>query len=163
MTDGRDAAVHVHVHLVMGGAFPLRMADLLFTDDELVIPEYHYLTPLFGIARGKTHDVAEQAVEGYREAGLPGLVELAEQTHSVPYDDVERVRVYDGRGVGRPKVAVDVTDGPPYAYRVHAPVDVDDLAAALEGLGRRRGFDVQQEHAVGFSPLASLRRFVGGR
>ena len=134
-------AVHVHVHLVMGGAFPLRMADLLFTDDELVMPEYHYLTPLFGIARGKTHDVAEQAVDRYRAAGLPGLVEMAKRTHTVPYGDLERVRVYDGRGVGRPKVAVDVTDGPPYAYRVHAPVDVDDLATAL----------------------ASLRRFVGGR
>jgi hypothetical protein len=163
VTAERDAAVHVHVHLVMGGAFPLRMADLLFTDDELVIPEYHYLTPLFGIARGKTHDVAEQAVDRYREAGLQGLVEMAEQTHSVPYADLERVRIYDGRGVGRPKVAVDVADGAPYAYRVHAPVDVDELASALEGLGRRRGFAVRREHAVGFSPLASLRRFVADR
>jgi len=156
-------SVHVHVHLVMGGAFPLRMADLLFTDDRLVIPEYHYLTPVFGIARGKTHDVAEAAVERFRAAGLSGLVEFAERSHTVDYDDVERVRLYDGRSVGRPKVAVDVTAGPPYAYRVHAPVDVPALADALTGLGDRRGFAVESHSKVGFSPLRSLRRFAADR
>jgi len=83
----------------MAGTFPLRMADLLFTDEQLIIPEYQYLTPIFGIARGKTHDVAETAVERYRAAGTSGLVEFAERTHRVDYDDLNRVRLYDGRAV----------------------------------------------------------------
>lgn len=159
MTD----AVHVHVHLVMGGTFPLRMADLCFTDDALVVPEYHNLTPLFGIARRKTHDVAETATDRYRVEGLAGLVDMAERTHRIPYDDLERVRLYDGRSVGRPKVAVDVAVGPPYAYRVHAPVDLDALTAALSGLGDRRGFAVERSPTLGFSPRNSLRRFVADR
>ena len=140
MTDD-FGAVHVHVHLVMGGAFPLRMADLLFTDVALVVPEYHYLTPLFGIARGKTHDVAESAVERYRRDGVAGLVDMAESTHVVAYGDIERVRVYSGRGLGRPKVAVDVADGPPFAYRVHAPV-VHRRQQPLEVGALGRGADV---------------------
>lgn len=155
--------VHVHVHLVMAGTFPLRMADLCFTDEALVVPEYHHLTPLFGIARRRTHDVAEDAAARYRAAGLSGLVELAEQTHHVPYADLDRVRLYDGRGIGRPKVAADVDSGPPYAYRVHAPVDVDALVAALTSLGDRRGFAVERRRGLGFSARNSVRRFVAGR
>jgi len=147
----------------MGGAFPLRMADLLFTDDQVLIPEYYYLTPLFGIARGKTHDVAETAVERFQTEGPAGLVDMAKRTHHIDYEDVERVRIYNGRGIGRPKVAIDVADGPAYAYRVHAPVDVDRLASALSSLGGRRGFDVQYHAKVGFSPLRSIRRFVADR
>jgi len=147
----------------MAGTFPLRMADLLFTDEQLIIPEYQYLTPIFGIARGKTHDVAETAVERYRAAGTSGLVEFAERTHRVDYDDLNRVRLYDGRAVARPKVAVDVTAGPPYAYRVHAPVDVPSLTEALTELGARRGFAVESRPVVGFRPLQSLRRFAADR
>ncbi|WP_284011438.1 hypothetical protein [Haloarcula pelagica] len=159
MTD----AVHVHLHSVMGGTFPLRLADLAFTDTELVVPEYHYLTPLFGIARGKTHEVAEEATERYRRTGLAGLLDMAERTHRVPYDRLERVRLYDGRHVGRPKVAVDVAAGPPYAYRVHAPVDMDALGQALAALGDRRGFAVEHSDGLGFRPRASLRRFLADR
>lgn len=160
---GPSAEVHVHVYLVMAGTFPLRMADLLFTDDELVIPEYHYLTPLLGIARGKTHAVAEAAAERYRTGGVDALVDFAERTHRVDYADLERVRIYDGRGLGRPKVGVDVAAGPPYAYRVHAPVEVGALTDALRALGRRRGFDVRRDRSLGLRPLASLRRFVADR
>ena len=163
MSGVRFTAVHVHVHFVMTGAVPLRMADLVFTDDELVIPEYYYLTPLFGIARGKTHDVAEQAVERYRQSGLAGLVEMAERTHHVAYADIERVRIYHGRHIGRPKIAADVTTGPPYAYRIHAPVNVARLTDALTALGGRRGFAVESHSTLGFRPLSSLRRFAFDR
>ncbi|WP_435348913.1 hypothetical protein [Haloarchaeobius sp. HRN-SO-5] len=162
--ESSDAAhVHVHVHLVMAGAFPLRMADLLFTDDELLIPEYHYLTPLLGIARRETHQVAERAVDRYTEDGAAGLVEMAERTHSIGYADLERVRVYDGGPVGRPKLGIDVVEGPPYAYRAHVPVDVPALTDALGSLGRRRGFAVERKDTLGFDPVASLRRFVVDR
>lgn len=159
MTD----AVHVHVHSVMGGTFPLRMADLVFTDSTLVIPEYQYLTPLFGIARGKTHSVAEEAAERYRQDGLSGLVAFAKRTHRVSYDRVDRVRLHEGGVCGRPKVAVDVVAGPPYAYRVHAPVDLDGLGRALANLGNRRGFAVERDPGLGFDPVANIRRFLADR
>ncbi|MFT4923114.1 MAG: hypothetical protein ACI8XM_002338 [Haloarculaceae archaeon] len=162
MTD-RPRAVHVHVHLAMTGTFPLRVADLLFTDDALVVPEYEYLTPLLGIARGKASEVGRRARERYREEGLAGLVDSAERTHEIPYAHVECVRIYDDSGLGRPKIAVDVPDGPPYAYRIHAPVDVDELSSALQSLGTRRNFRVETSSALGFRPTSSLRRFLADR
>jgi hypothetical protein len=159
---GGGAAVHVHVHRAVTGAFPLRVADVLFTDDEVVIPEYEYLTPLFGIARSGVDTAGERARERFYDAGLPGLVDTAECVHRLPYDDVESIRVYHSR-VARPKLAVLTGSGPPHAYRVHAPVDVDSLTDALASLGDRRGFAVEQRAGIGYSPVASLRRFVAGR
>jgi hypothetical protein len=147
----------------MGGAFPLRMADVLFTDTQVVIPEYHYLTPIFGIARGKTHVVAESAVERFRANGTAGLVAMAKRVHHIDYAEVERVRLYTGGSLGRPKIAIDVASGPPYAYRIHAPVEMDPLASALSGLGSRRGFDVELHSTLGFGPINSLRRFAADR
>jgi len=147
----------------MGGAFPLRVADLLFTDETLLVPEYRYLTPLFGIARGGGQSVADTAVERFRAEGVAGLLELADRTHRIGYDDVEGVRLYNGRSFGRPKLAVDVASGPPYAYRIHAPVEISRLRRALTGLGARRGFEVTYHPTLGFSPLRSVRRFLADR
>jgi len=157
-----DVAVHVHVHLAVTGAFPLRVADVLFTDEAVVIPEYEYLTPLFGIARSGVETAGERARDRYYDTGLAGLLDLAERVHRLPHDEVEAVRLYHSR-VGRPKLAVVTDAGPPYAYRIHAPVDVDSLGSALESLGDRRGFDVERHATIGYSPVASLRRFVAGR
>ena len=154
--------VHVHVHLVMAGAFPLRVADLLFTDDELVVPEYEYLTP-FALARGKVETVSRTARTLYDERGLEGLVDAAERTHRLPYDEVRSVRVFDGGRFARPKIAIDAGAGPPYAYRVHASVDRPALSAALESLGERRGFAVESVSEIGFHPTTSLRRFLADR
>lgn len=156
-------AVHVHVHFTMTGGFPLRMADLLFTTDELLVPEYGHLTPLFGIARGRTHDLAERAVASYRAEGVSGLLAEAERTHRIAYTDLDRVRLYDGRSLARPKIAVDTVEGPAYAYRIHAPVDLPELTSALTSLGDRRGFTVERSNDVGFDPAASVRRFLADR
>ncbi|WP_229126246.1 hypothetical protein [Halapricum desulfuricans] len=156
------SAVHVHVHLAVAGSFPLRACDLLFVDDRLHVVEHAYLTPLFGLARGRLSTAGDRARERYREDGPAGLFELAERAHTVDYESIERVRTYDSR-LARPKLAVDVRDGPPYAYRVHAPVDVEALSAALESLGDRRGFAVESRSGVGYSPTNSLRRFLADR
>jgi len=154
--------VHVHVHLAVTGAFPLRVADVLFTDEGVVVPEYEYLTPLFGIARSGVEEAGTMARERYSDAGLAGLVELAHRVHRLPYDEVDTVRVYHSR-FARPKVALVPGSGPAYAYRVHAPVDVEALVGALRSLGDRRGFAVEEHAKVGYSPLASVRRFVSDR
>ena len=158
-----ESEVHVHVHLVMAGTFPLRVADLLFTDDTLIVPEYEFLTPLFGLARGQASTAGALARQRYASEGVAGLVEMAERTHRIAYDDIHAVRIYGGGRVGRPKVAVDVMNGPPYAYRVHAPLDIADLITALRSLGCRRGFDVFRSGTLGFSPTNSVRRFLADR
>lgn len=154
-------AVHVHVHMAMTGSFPLRVADLLFADRAVVVPEYEYLTPL-SLVGGGAGSAGETARERYREDGVDGLVAMAERTHTLPYDEVDTVRVFDGR-FARPKVAVEVASGPPYAYRIHAPVEVGPLAEALRSLGGRRGFDVEHHATSGLRPRASLRRFLADR
>jgi hypothetical protein len=156
------APVHVHVHLAVTGAFPLRVADILFTGDGVVIPEYEYLTPLFGLARSGVDEAGRRARERYRDSGVTGLVELAERVRRLSYDEVETTRVYHSR-LGRPKIALVPRSGPPYAYRVHAPLDVDALVDALQSLGERRGFAVERHATVGYSPVASVRRFVADR
>jgi len=161
-TSRLGSAVHVHVHLAVAGSFPLRACDLLFADDRLHVVEYAHLTPLLGLARGRLPDAGDRARERYRDDGAAGLFELATQTHTVDYESIEQVRTYDSR-LARPKLAVDVRDGPPYAYRIHAPVDVEALSAALESLGDRRGFAVEAQSGVGYSPTTSLRRFLADR
>lgn len=158
----RSTPVHVHVHLVMTGTFPLRVADLLFTDGELLVPEYEFLTP-FALARGKVETVSRTASKIHQKEGVSGLLDAAERTHRLPYDEVQGVRIYDGGRFARPKVAIDVGGGPPYAYRVHSPVDLPALTAALASLGDRRGFDVQSSGGAGFHPLSSVRRFLADR
>jgi hypothetical protein len=154
--------VHVHIHLAVTGAFPLRVADVLFTGEAVVIPEYEHLTPLFGIARSGVRDASHTARERYRADGVRGLVESAERVHRLPYEDVAAVWLFDSR-LARPKVAVETGTGPPYAYRVHAPVEVDALAGALGSLGERRGFAVDRRAAVGYDPVESVRRFLADR
>lgn len=161
MTD--HGGVHVHVHHVMAGSFPLRVADLLFADDAVLVPEYAHLTPLFGIATGRSGTAAESARDAYEAGGVDGLLALAETTREIPYDSVVRIRLYDPPWRGRPKVAIDVEAGPPHAYRVHAPVDVGALADALGSLGERRGFAVTRRDGLGLSLRASLRRFRADR
>lgn len=156
-------AIHVHVHNAMAGTFPLRVADVLFTDRRVLIPEYAYLTPLFGIAMGGGKTAAESARQAYVTRGAAGLLDAAEAVRDVPYDDLTAVRVYDPPWLGRPKIALDTRTGPPYAYRIHASVDSKSLADALAGLGSRRGFDVSYEQGLGLRPLASLRRFRADR
>lgn len=158
----RSPPVHVHVHLVMTGTFPLRVADLVFTDEELLVPEYEFLTP-FALARGTVETVSRTASGFYEEEGVSGLLDAAERTHRLPYDEVQGVRIYDGGRFARPKVAVDTGDGPAFAYRVHTPVDLPALTAALASLGDRRGFAVRSIDGVGLHPLSSVRRFLADR
>lgn len=147
----------------MAGTFPLRVADLCFTDDAVIIPEYAYLTPLFGIVRGRGQTAADTARERLANDGLQDLREYANTTETVPYRDLRMVRVHDGGAVGRPRVAIHPEQGPPLAYRVHAPVDVPALTEALTALGQDHGFTVSSRSGLGFSPVDSIRRFVAGR
>lgn len=160
---GDSSRVLVHVHHAMTGTFPLRVADVCFTDDAVVIPEYAYLTPLFGIAGGKGQAAADTAREHIENGGLAALRQYANSTTELTYADVDSIRLHDGGRIGRPKLSIHPASGAPYGYRLHAPVDVDALASALESIGTTHDIDVLHTAGVGFSPRASLHRFLVGR
>jgi hypothetical protein len=87
---------------------------------------------------------------------------MAEDVHRVPYEDLSTVVLSVSR-IARPKLAVRTDDGVPYAYRIHAPVEVDPLTDALRSLGGRRGFEVERRSRIGYDPVDSVRRFLAGR
>ncbi|MFB6151265.1 MAG: hypothetical protein ABEJ40_05610 [Haloarculaceae archaeon] len=150
----------MHLHGAVAGAFPLRVADLLFAGPELLVVEHEYVGSLVGLARGRVGAATERARERYVADGVAGLLDAAERTRRIPYERLRRVRVYEGRFV-RPKVAVDVSDGPPHAVRVHAPVDVDALVDALRSLGERRDFAVESRAGAGIDLRNGVRRVLG--
>jgi len=159
MSEDGGPPVRVHVHFAVSGTFPLRVADLCFTDAGVSVLEYALVTPLHGLLRRSPSAHAAAFADVYRADGLAGAREFADVEHRVPYADVETVRLYDGGAFGREKIVVDA-DGRSFAYRVHAPVDLDALARALSALGRRRGFAVERRSGLGFSPRESLARFL---
>jgi hypothetical protein len=162
--DGPDEpTVGVHVHFAMTGTVPLRLADLFFTDEALLVVEYGLFTPLFGLATGGPRRAAARMARAYAEDGVAAVRERGDRTVALAYDDVERVVLHDGGRLARERVAVQVADGPSYAYRVHAPVDLEALADGLSAFGPTADVPVAVRTGLGFSPLGSLRRFRAGR
>jgi hypothetical protein len=161
-SDWDQTTVHVHIHSAVAGGFPLRVADVLFTGEAVIVPEYDYVTPLFGIAGSGVTTASEAARDRFRTDGLPGLIESAERVHRVPYETVTSLRLSQSRFT-RPKLSVGTAAEPPYAYRIHAPVNLEELDAALRSLGQRRGFAVERHTEVGYDPVASIHRFLAGR
>ncbi|WP_267640737.1 hypothetical protein [Haloarchaeobius amylolyticus] len=155
--------VHAHVHHCMTGTTPLRIADVLFTDDAVEIGEYATVTPMFGIVTGGHRERAAEMAARCAEAGPTAVLDAAERHVSIPYAEVETIRLYEGGRFGRPKLAIDTGEGPPYGYRIHAPVEVAALRDVLTDLGEEKGFDVELVAGVGFSPRESLRRFLVDR
>ncbi|WP_439027442.1 hypothetical protein [Haloarchaeobius sp. DT45] len=155
--------VHVHVHHCMTGTTPLRIADVLFTDENLEIGEYATVTPMFGLVTGGHRKRAAEMAQLCAQKGPVAVLDESERRVSLPYDAVEVVRLYDGGRFGRPKLAIDTGEGPPYGYRIHAPVEVAALRDVLTDLGAEKGFRVEVVEGVGFSPKESLRRFLVDR
>jgi hypothetical protein len=155
--------VGVHVHFAMTGTVPLRLADLFFTDEALLVVEYGLFTPLFGLATGGPRRAAARMARVYTADGVAAVRDHGDRTVALAYDDVERVLLHDGGRLANERVAVQVAEGPPYAYRVHAPVDLEALADGLSAFGPTADVPVEVRSGLGFSPVESLRRFRAGR
>lgn len=158
-----EPSVGVHVHFGMTGTVPLRLAELFFTDAGLRIVEYGTFTPLFGLATGGPRRAAARMARAYVDGGLAAAWERGDRTVALDYDAVERVVVHDGGRLARERIAVHVPEGPPYAYRIHAPVEVGALVDGLASFGPTADLPVAVRSGVGFAPLESLRRFRAGR
>lgn len=154
-----DIETEVHVHFGMTGSFPLRIGDLFFADDGLHVVEYAYITPMFGLGTKKHKREAEAMQSVFDVHGLDEVLLQGDRVVWLNYDCVDRVVVYTGGYVGRPKVTVYTDDGRTYAYRLHDGTDAEELRAALSEVGETHDVAVSLESGTGFSPRESLKRF----
>ena len=159
-----DIAVEAHVHFGMTGTFPLRLADLFFTDDGAYVAEYGYVTPMFGLGTKKHRRDAKGMGRIYAVHGIDEVLLQANTVDWVGTDHLDRVVVHGGGRLGRPKIAVYLADGDSFAYRLHDddPDDPGDGFDAVEAWAERNDVAFERRPGVGFSPTESLRRFFGG-
>lgn len=152
--------VEYHVHYGMTGSFPLRMAEVFFADDGVHIAEYAYITPLFGLGFRKHRREAAGMERIYEVHGLDEVLLQADGVHWLNPDGIERVVIYSGGWLGRPKIALYTADGLSYAYRLHDDVVFDDLVQGIVAWGDRYEVDVEDRYGLGFTPIESFWRFL---
>lgn len=155
-----DIDVEAHVHFGMTGSFPLRLAELFFADDGLHVVEYSYITPMFGLGTRKHKREAESMQRVYEYHGLDEVLMQGDSIVWLNYDALDRVVVYDGGWLGRPKIDVRGADGRSWAYRLHDDADADETVAELRPCAEQREFAVERRAGVGYDPRASVRRFL---
>jgi hypothetical protein len=162
--DDRPPTVGVHLHFGMTGTLPLRLAELFFTDEGLTVVEYGTITPLFGLATGGHRREAARMADAYVEDGIEGAERAGDRTVHLEYDEIDRIVCFDGRMFAREKVAIHLRDDePPYAYRIHAPVDLEEFAAGLATFPPTVDVEVAVRSGIGFRPSESIARFRTGR
>ncbi|MFC7201758.1 hypothetical protein [Halospeciosus flavus] len=157
-----DVDVEVHVHFGMTGSFPLRLAELFFADDGLYIAEYSYVTPLFGLGTKQHKKEAAGMERIYDVHGLDEVLLQADKVVWSAYDNVERVVLDEGGGLGRPKLTIYLEDEHSFAYRLHEGADPAWLRSELGDAAERHGFGFEAQSGVGFRPRENLRRFFTG-
>lgn len=150
--------VRVHLHYAMTGTYPLRLVDLLFLDDSVLLVEYDYLTG-FDLATAGADRRAASFAETLESEGLAAARAAAEREQRIDYDDLDRIVVYGGGAVAREKVVLDRTDAAPIRVRVHGDVDVDALCGALESTVASEDTAVARHAGVGVGDR--FRRLCG--
>lgn len=158
-----EPVVGVHIHFGMTGTLPLRLADLYFTADHLLVAEYGTITPVVGLLTRAPRAEADRLARTYRAGGLEAVRDVADRTTVIPYDEINRIVCYDGRSIAREKVAIYVSSGPPYGYRIHAPIDLEALVDGLASFPPTAPLSVERRSGIGFDPRESVGRFRRGR
>ncbi|MFB6117907.1 hypothetical protein [Halosegnis sp.] len=156
-----DIEVELRVGFGMTGSFPLRLADLFFTNNGLHVAEYSYLTPIFGLGARKHRREAAAMERVYEVHGVDEVLLQADTVVWHAYNDLDRVTLHDGGRLGRPRVGVYPATGASHAYRLHDVEDVDALADELRPLLNRHGVTFDHSGGLGYRPRESLARFFG--
>lgn len=154
-----DIAVEAHVHFAMTGSFPMRIAELFFTESGLYIAEYSYITPLFGLGTRKHRKDASAMQALFERFGIDAVLLHADRMIWLAYDNIDQVIVYSGGKYGRPKVSVFEASGASYAYRLVGERDFNALTEGISKAGQTHGVNVVVENALGFNPRRNIRRF----
>ena len=139
--------VQIHLNFTMWGAVPLRLVDLLFRSDHLLLVEYGYLTPL-NLATGSPSRRAAAFADHIASEGLAAALAAAESVIELAYDTLDTVRVYDGGRFGREAVAVEPSTGPTQVVRVHGPVDVDRFVDAVGSVLSDHAVTVERHEGI---------------
>jgi hypothetical protein len=125
---------HVRVHYGLSGSVPLQLFEFVFEPGGCYVLDCGAFTPLFGLARGKHTERAAALDAVYDTHGVDGLVGVADSVTWVSVAGIERVRLYTGGWLGRPKLALQTTgELSVRPVRLHG-VDVERVSDALEAL-----------------------------
>lgn len=156
-----EITVEATIHFVMTGTFPMRIAEIFFSEQGLYITEYSYITPLLGLGTRKHRKNARAMKALYEEYGIDAVLLQADRVLWLDYAFVDRVVCYTGGRFGRPKVTVFSNDGPSYAYRLLGDRDFPGILPEVRAVTERHGVDLEVRDRVGFNPRQSLARFFG--
>lgn len=155
-----EIEVSLRVGFGMTGSFPMRLADLFFTEQGLYITEYEYLTPLFGLGAGKHRREAAAMERIYEVHGIDEVLLQADTVIWHAYDDIERVTLHDGGRFGRPRLGVYPTTGASHAYRLHdRDGETESLASDLKDALVDPDIEFEQAQGLGYQPRESFARF----
>lgn len=154
-----DIEVEAHVHFAMAGSFPLRMAEFFFTDSGVFVAEYSYIMPLFGLGLKTHHKNADAMAAIYDRYGIDGVLMHGDKLLWFNYGMIDRVALYSGGVIGRPKVTIYAEDGESYAYRLLGEYDFDELTADLNACASSHGMTVESRDGIGLNPRENLARF----
>lgn len=152
---GPDPVV-VHLHHAMTGSYPLRLVDVLFFADRLCTVEYGVLTGV-DLLTGAPERRARAFATTLHEEGLDAALAAADRERTVPYADLDAVRLYDGGPLGREKVVVEPSEARPLHLRVHADLDAAAFVEALRST--LDPYDATVDHRAGGG--LELRRRLG--
>lgn len=156
-----DIGVEARVHFAMTGSFPMRIAELFFTDGGMYIAEYSYITPLFGLGTRKHRRDADAMDAIYRKYGIDGALMHADRLLWLNYGLIDRVVLHDGGLIGNPKVTVYAADDQSYAYRLIGETDFEAVRTDVLACADRHEFDAEISHGVGLHPRENVTRFFG--
>jgi len=152
--------VQVHLHCTMWGMAPLRLADVLFRSDQLLIVVYDYLTPL-DLAMRSPSQRGRAFVDRIENEGVSGALAAAEAVTELSYAELETLRVYDGGRFCREAVSIQSKHGHSRIVRVHGAVDLDRFVDAVRSVLSGYAVAVERRDGVAFEfngPLGRLSR-----
>ena len=141
--------VQVHLHCTMWGTAPLRLTDVLFRSDHLLIVVYDYLTPLDLAVRSPSQR-GRAFVDRIEHEGVSAAVAAAEDVTELSYEALETLRVYDGGWFGREAVSFKSRDEQSRIVRVHSAVDLDGFVDAARSVLSGYGVTVERRDGMAY-------------
>lgn len=156
-----DIEVEAAIHFVMTGTFPMQIAEIFFTTSGLYITEYSYITPLLGLGTRKHRKHAQAMRAMYDRYGIDAVMIQSDRVVWLDYDLIDRIVLYSGSWLGRPKVTILSVDGPSYAYRLLGDREFEEIVGDVQAAAEGYGVNLEVRDQVGFNPRRSLARFFG--
>lgn len=154
-----DVSVLAHVHFLMTGSFPLRVADLFFADDGLYIAEYTFITPFFGLMMRKQHREERAMKAIYDRWGLDAVLVQADFVIWHSYDNIDHIDINTGGRFVRPKITIYPKGGRSHAYRVHDRDQWENARETIVSIGADEDVPIEEKGGLGIHPGENIRRF----